>query len=475
MLFVSLTFLFLFLPLVLGLYYILKGRRTLQNVVLFLASLFFYAWGEPKFVVVMAASILCNWLLAVLIGISRAEQTKKLCLAAAVTINIGLLFVFKYLNFFVAQINRIEGVNIAAREIALPIGISFFTFQALSYVVDVYRGEKYQRNPFYVGLYISFFPQLIAGPIVRYNAIENQIVNRHESAEGFRSGTLRFVQGFAKKVLLANTMAVIADKAFDLTGNGLTVTFAWLGAIAYTLQIFFDFSGYSDMAIGLGRMFGFEFDENFNFPYISGSVTEFWRRWHISLSTWFRDYVYIPLGGSRTGSAARNYFNLFVVWLLTGIWHGANWTFLVWGILYFVFLLLEKATPFGTFIKKHAAVGHVYTLLVVTLLWVVFRADGISQATDYFKTMFGLAGAGFSSARTWVYVRENFVYLAAAAALSTDVSVRLGAGVKRLGEKSARAAAAAHAAGEICLTCLFAIAVVYIINGTYNPFIYFHF
>ncbi|MBQ3291151.1 MAG: MBOAT family protein [Mogibacterium sp.] len=469
MLFVSLTFLFLFLPMVLGLYYILKGHRNLQNIVLFLASLFFYAWGEPKFVVVLLISIICNWLLAALIDRSTSEPIRKTYLSVAVLINIGLLFVYKYLNFFVAQINHLGSLDIQIREIALPIGISFFTFQALSYVIDVFRGEKCQSNPFYVGLYISFFPQLIAGPIIRYNTIEDQILNRKESFDDFKYGTLRFVQGFSKKVLLANTMAVIADKAFSLTGGDLTVSFAWLGAIAYTLQIFFDFSGYSDMAIGLGKMFGFHFDENFNYPYISSSVTEFWRRWHISLSTWFRDYVYIPLGGNRTGSSARNYLNLFVVWLLTGIWHGANWTFIAWGLLYFVFLIIEKATQFGRFINDHKVIGHIYTLFVVIMLWVIFRADGIHQAATYIGTMLGIAGADIYSGMTWVYIKENLVYFIFAVALSTDLFARI------RNKREVRISVFADIAGEVCLAAVFAVSIVYIINGTYNPFIYFHF
>ena len=475
MLFVSLTFLFLFLPSVLGLYYVLKGHRNIQNAVLFLASLFFYAWGEPKFVLVMLASIVSNWMLAILIDKSKEKNRKRVYLSVAVFFNIGLLFVFKYLNFFVAQINKIEGINIIIRDIALPIGISFFTFQALSYVIDVFRGEKCQYNPFYVGLYISFFPQLIAGPIVRYNSIEEQIVNRKESLDAFKSGVIRFVQGFIKKILLANSMAVIADKAFSLTGADLTVSFAWLGAVAYTLQIYFDFSSYSDMAIGLGRMFGFNFEENFNYPYISKSVTEFWRRWHISLSTWFRDYVYIPLGGSRTGNTFHNYFNLLVVWILTGIWHGANWTFIVWGLMYYVFLIVEKATPYDLFLKKHKMIGHIYTMIVVVLLWVIFRADGIHQAITYIGTMLGAMNAVPYSNQTWVYIKENLVFLAAAIILSTDVFHRLAKKRMLNSKNKSGSLVVVNNAYEVCLAVLFAISIVYVINGTYNPFIYFHF
>ena len=476
MLFVSLTFLFLFLPIVFVAYYSLMRHRNMQNAVLFFASLFFYAWGEPKFVVVLVFSIASNWLIAVLIDGCKGETAKKkVYLSISLVLNIGLLFVFKYMFFFVTQINRFFGVGLSVNMIALPIGISFFTFQALSYVIDVYRGEKCQRNPLYVGLYIAFFPQLIAGPIVRYNSIANQIAKRKETIHGVKIGTIRFTQGFVKKVLLANTMAVIADKAFEMVGNDLTVSFAWLGAAAYTLQIFFDFSGYSDMAIGLGKMFGFDFEENFNYPYISSSVTESWRRWHISLSTWFRDYVYIPLGGSRTGSAARNYFNLFVVWLLTGIWHGANWTFIAWGLFYFVFQMLEKATPYGKVIDQHKILGHIYTMFVVNMLWVIFRADGIRQALQYISTMLGLTGAKLYTGQTWVYIKENIVFLVVAIALSTDAFDRLKKKIYQQSNDMELIQTATSIVCELCLALLFAVAIVYIINGTYNPFIYFHF
>ena len=475
MLFVSLIFLFLFLPITLGLYYIFKKHRNIQNMVLFLASLFFYAWGEPKFVIILIFSITFNWLFALFIHGSKVEAKRKFYLSLSIVLNIGLLFIFKYMDFFVTQINQFICVSISVKEITLPIGISFFTFQALSYVIDVYKGEHCQQNPLYVGLYIALFPQLIAGPIVRYNSIENQIISRKETIEDFKIGTIRFIQGFTKKVLLANTMAVIADRAFYVIGNGLTISFSWLGALAYTLEIFFDFSGYSDMAIGLGKMFGFHFEENFNYPYISSSVTEFWRRWHISLSTWFRDYVYIPLGGSRTGSTMRNYFNMFIVWLLTGIWHGANWTFIVWGMLYFVFQFIEKATPYGKYITKHKILGCIYTLFVVNMLWVIFRADGIHQATLYIRTMLGLTKADFYTGQTWVYIRENILYLIFAIILSTDIFVRIKKKINQRFDHIIILQIVTNIIYEVSLGFLFAVSIVYIINGTYNPFIYFHF
>lgn len=476
MLFVSLTFLFLFLPVTIVLYYALKRHRNVQNIILFFVSLFFYAWGEPGFIIILIFSIIFNWLIALLIAKSKIKNVRRILLILSVALNIGILFVFKYLNFFVEQINRIDGVSIVIKYISLPIGISFFTFQALSYVIDVYKGQKCQRNILYVGLYIAFFPQLIAGPIVRYNTIENQILNRVESFTSFKNGVNRFTRGFAKKVLLANTMAVIADKSFELNNiGGLTVSFAWLGAIAYMLQIFFDFSGYSDMAIGLGKMFGFEFEENFNYPYISCSVSEFWRRWHISLSTWFRDYVYIPLGGSKTGNSLHNYFNLLVVWLLTGIWHGANWTFIVWGLSYFVFLILEKATSYGKLIGKYKVVGHIYTLFVVCILWVVFRSDGMGHAMVYLKTMFGLNGANLSTSQTWVYLKENIVYFLFAILCSTDIFNKINNKLSSYTNNRGWKQTFLDLTREVCVIILFIVSIVYVINGTYNPFIYFHF
>ena len=348
MLFSSLEFLIAFLPIVLFGYFVLFRRwRPAQNVFLLLASLVFYAWGEPKFVFVLIGSILLNWLMGLLADKHRGRKAlARAWIALDVTGNLGLLFIFKYLMFTLNNVNSLFGTALPVPTIALPIGISFFTFQAMSYVIDVYRGDgQVQKNPLYVGLYIALFPQLIAGPIVRYQTVADEIRNRKETWADFAEGVQRFMVGFLKKVLLANTMAIIADGVFD-SKTPVCAAASALGLIAYTLQIYYDFGGYSDMGIGLGRMFGFHFLENFNYPYISTSITEFWRRWHISLGTWFRDYVYIPLGGSRV-KKPRLVFNLFVVWMLTGIWHGANWTFVTWGFLYFVLLTFEKLTGFA--------------------------------------------------------------------------------------------------------------------------------
>lgn len=472
MLFSSTTFLYLFLPAVLFFnFVILRKSRRLQNIFLLLASLFFYAWGEPKFVLVMMASIVINWGFGILVNRNRDnKRTAKTLISLDVAFNLAILFVFKYLTFAGHIISRAFGWDIHVPNLALPIGISFFTFQAMSYVIDVYRGRgEVQTNILYVGLYISFFPQLIAGPIVRYETIAAEIQNRRETAEDFFDGFARFVVGLSKKVLLANSFAFLADSAFSPAndGTGLSVAFCWLGAIAYTLQIFFDFSGYSDMAIGLGRMFGFHFLENFNYPYVSTSVSEFWRRWHISLGTWFRDYLYIPLGGSRV-SRGRNVFNLFVIWFLTGLWHGANFTFIAWGLMYFVLITVEKLTGFD---KKSGggwtAVKWIYTMFFVVLGWVLFRSDSILGALSYIKSMFGLNGNALSDGMFTGFFAQNAILLAVGVVLSTPL-------FKSIKERTAASEAAEYlrAAG---LIILFVLSVASLVSSSYNPFIYFNF
>lgn len=473
MLFSSTIFLFAFLPIVLVVYFLL--HKPYRNYFLLLASLIFYAWGEPKFVIVMITSIIANYIFGLVVDKYREDRRKaKTCLVFSIIVNLGLLFVFKYLNFAVSIIDNIFGEILPQTNIPLPIGISFFTFQAMSYVIDVYRRDvDVQKNPFYVGMYISFFPQLIAGPIVRYSTIEEQIKKRRVTLDGFSYGVKRFLMGFSKKVLLANTLAVVADEAFAITQAGeLSVSFAWLGAICYTFQIFFDFSGYSDMAIGLGHMFGFQFLENFNYPYISQSVSEFWRRWHISLGSWFRDYVYIPLGGSRV-KKSRLVFNLFVVWLLTGTWHGASWNFIAWGLLYFVLLTFEKLSGYPEkFESKTAKVLYrVFTLLCVVLGWVLFRAEGLGNAVNYGASMFGLAGNAAVDDLTIRYLSENWVYLLAAVLCSTPL-------FKYLKEKSQAKPLLGHTANGLTVVAylgLFLFAVSFLVMGAHNPFIYFNF
>ena len=412
MLFSTSIFIFAFLPCVLlGYYGLFRKSRKWQNIFLTVASLFFYAWGEPWFVLVMVGSILCNWAFALLLDTRREKA--RLIIALSLLVNLGIIFIFKYLTFTLENINGIIGGGIKIPIINLPIGISFFTFQAMSYVFDVNRGHgKAQRNPLDVALYISLFPQLIAGPIVRYETIAEQIHNRRETLDDFSAGVCRFIVGLAKKVLLANTLAVVADAAF--AADARSASFAWLGLLAYTFQIYYDFSGYSDMAIGLGRMFGFKFLENFDYPYISRSITEFWRRWHISLGTWFRDYLYFPLGGSRVKSKRRLVFNLFVVWLLTGIWHGANWTFILWGLMYFVLIALEKLTGLDKILTKNrvlSALGHCYTLFFVMMGWALFRAPSVSEASQYITHLFMGGGVYPTQSSDFGYVKQLFSLL----------------------------------------------------------------
>lgn len=464
MLFSSSEFLFLFLPCVLFIYYvILPKNRNLQNIFLTFVSLCFYAWGEPYFVLIMIASILFNWWFAILIDKVRENKVKsKNIIVAMLCVNLGIMFIFKYLMFTLENINSLFNMNIGIPSIALPIGLSFFTFQAISYVIDVYRGKgEVQRNPLNVALYIAFFPQLIAGPIVRYQTISDQIKNRKENFSDFSYGCTRFIIGLGKKIVLSNNMALIADVAFEQ--SELTVLMAWIGAIAYTLQIFFDFSGYSDMAIGLGKMFGFHFQENFDYPYISKSISEFWKRWHISLGTWFRDYVYFPLGGSRVDTKLKLVFNLFVVWFLTGIWHGSNWTFLVWGGMYFVLIVLEKITGFE---KRIGFLGHIYTMFFVVLGWVIFRSDSIVQSFDYILAMFGVGVTGVINDTALFNLTDYLGYWILSILFSFPVT-------KYVGEKfNYKKATFIY---PILIIALFLISISFIIKGSYDPFIYFNF
>ena len=463
MLFSSTEFLFLFLPVVMILYYIpFVKNRTYRNVVLLLASLFFYAWGEPVFVALMVASIFVNWLIG--LQMDHSEK-KKSWMVLSVVWNLALMFVFKYLTFVLSNMELLLHRDIVDLTIPLPLGISFFTFQILSYIFDLYYGKtKVQKKWYKFALYVSMFPQLVAGPIVRYDQIAYEIDHRQENLEDFSQGMTRFVYGLGKKVLLSNYMGVLADNMFYLSGEGsLSVGAAWIGAIGYTLQIYYDFSGYSDMAIGLGRMMGFHFLENFNYPYVSRSITEFWRRWHMSLSSWFKDYVYIPLGGSREG-AAKTYRNTFFVWLLTGIWHGANWTFIVWGLGYFVLLCIERL---GGWTKGIRYIGHIYTMAAVILLWVVFRADSLTLAVRYIGQMFGTGGALWDEAAAAAFSGSILVLLAAAV-LSTPVWKQL-ADRLRLSELTRKNVAAAAAVP------LFLLCIAKCMSSSYNPFIYFNF
>ena len=472
MLFSSVIFIFYFLPIVLGLYYALSFSRKLQNGLLLISSLFFYAFGESKYVLLMIASILGNYVLGILVDKYRKQG--KFILVLTCIFNLGILFVFKYLNFVIRNVNDLLGKDFNTYNIVLPIGISFFTFQALSYVVDVYRKDtKVQKNPLYLGLYISFFPQLIAGPIVRYTTIEDQILNRKENFTLFSNGVCRFISGMAKKVLLSNCMAIVVDRAFQLNDmySGLPISLAWLGSIAYTFQIYYDFSGYSDMAIGLGQMFGFKFLENFNFPYVSKSLSEFWRRWHISLGTWFKDYVYFPLGGSRVKNKDRIIINLLVVWFLTGVWHGAEWTFVIWGLLNFVFIALEKIISFED-LKIKPIFKHIYALFLINLGWVIFRSTDLVAAGNYISSMFGFKDLGFASDYTLMFLKENFVFFIAAIIFAIPVTKRANL---FLSEGKNKFVKTFNIAYPFVMMILFMICVCYLVKGTYNPFIYFNF
>ena len=457
MVFSSTVFLFLFLPLTLCIYYNpwLTGRRF-RNVLLLLASLFFYAWGEPVFVFLMVFSIV----VAFFVGRHLQGEKRQYWLGAGVAFHVGLLFVFKYLTFVMGQLGLLVG-SLEGFSIALPIGISFFTFQLLSYLFDVYYGKaKAQDNVLNLGLYVALFPQLIAGPIVRYDAIAAEITARKENLTDFSEGMMRFIYGLAKKVLIANYMGQLADTIFAMEGS-ISVGVAWLGALAYTLQIYYDFSGYSDMAIGLGRMFGFHFAENFNYPYIARSATEFWRRWHISLGSWFRDYVYIPLGGNRC-SQGRWVLNLFTVWALTGIWHGANYTFLVWGLFYFVLLMLEKFTHLPERLGRGA---HVYAMVAVMLGWVMFRSVSLEAGIHYIGMMFGIGSMGITDAYFWLYIRQTASVLIAGVIFSLPVVPWLKShGGKFIADWEPFAAMG-----------LFLLTLVVTVSASYNPFIYFNF
>ena len=464
MLFSSNVFLFVFLPLALIVYYPIL-RKTLhgRNVFLLIISLFFYAWGEPVYVLLMLFSLAVNYISGRIIG--GKTRYRKVALITGIAINIAVLFAFKYLDFSITIFDSIFQAEVPLVNLALPIGISFYTFQGVSYLIDVYRGDGTAQKSFLnVGLYISFFPQLIAGPIVRYSQIEYQLTHRIHSTDKFRRGVERFICGLAKKILLANNLALVADNAFLLLDKGeLSVLMSWLGCIAYTLQIYYDFSGYSDMAIGLGLMFGFEIPENFNYPYIAGTIAEFWRRWHMTLQGWFRDYVYIPLGGNRV-RAGRHIFNLFLVWFLTGLWHGANWTFIVWGLMYFVLLVLEKWLHTEKWPK---VIGHIYTLLFVMLGWMIFRAKSLSDGVQYIGSMFSLTGNKAVDYNALLYLKEYAYFFIFGLLVSFPIIKAIG---KRFSDKQWW-----YYTKTVFLFAVLVVSVSYMVTGSYNPFIYFNF
>ena len=464
MLFSSLTFLFGFLPILLILYFILKKRKY-KNIVLLIFSLIFYAWGEPKYIFLMLLTILIVYIFGILIDKFDKENKKIL---KKISLVLGSLIFFKYSNFLIENVNLAFKAKIKPLNIVMPIGISFYTFQILSYIIDLYNKKiKLQKNYFSLALYVSLFPQLIAGPIVRYETVEEEIDNRKETKEDVISGTKRFIIGLSKKVIIANQMALLADLIFNKHNGAYGTTIIWLGTLAYTLQIYFDFSGYSDMAIGLGRIFGFHFLENFDYPYISKSVTEFWRRWHISLSTWFRDYVYIPLGGNRVNKF-KWIRNIILVWLLTGLWHGAAWNFIIWGIYYGLLLLFEKLF-FDRILKKlPTIINWLYTFIIVMIGWMIFRSNSLNELLLFIKTMFvykqtdwlTILADNLSTFNALMFVLPAFI-------LSFPI-------LKKIKEKYSGKTIYIILT-NILLLMLFIMCIVYLTSSSYNPFIYFRF
>ncbi len=475
MIFSSNIFLFLFLPITLLGYFTIKEKY--KNAFLLIMSLIFYAWGEPKFVFIMISSIVFNYLSALFIDkYKNKKKIKKSILIFSVIGNLSLLFVYKYLDFAISNIDRF-GFTIPLQKLALPIGISFFTFQAMSYVIDVYRGDvEVQKKLHKVGLFIALFPQLIAGPIVRYKDIAKEIDERKVNFDLFSKGVRRFIIGLSKKVLFANNMALLADKAFGVPSGEASVLFVWLGIFAYAFQIYFDFSGYSDMAIGLGKMFGFNFLENFNYPYMAKSVSEFWRRWHMSLGQWFRDYVYFPLVGSRVEKKSRLIFNLFAVWALTGVWHGASWNFILWGLMYFVLITFEKLTGWPKKFKSKTLkfIYRIFTLLSVLVGWVLFRAPNLNAAISYLMSMVGLKGNVFMGSDIAFYFREYLILLIFVVLFSTNIIKNMINKLKSDKNKKVRVNLITFIE-TLVLLFSFIWSISYIILGSYNPFIYFNF
>ena len=468
MLFSSMTFVFMFLPIVCATY--LLARKELQNYILLIASILFYAWGEPRYLAIMILTILVNYIGANYISRSHNAMHRKLLLIATIVVDLSFLFYFKYFNFVMDNINQLFHTHINFIDVVMPIGISFYTFQALSYVVDVYRNEvKAQRDIYKLALYITLFPQLVAGPIVKYHDVDEQISDRTVTFDKVAYGVKRFIVGLAKKMLIANTLGAVADKIFTQPVENFDALTAWIGAIAYTLQLYYDFSGYSDMAIGLGSVFGFKFLENFNYPYISKSITEFWRRWHISLSTWFKEYLYIPLGGNRV-SKRRNLFNLFVVFLATGVWHGASWNFIFWGLWHGAFIIFEKITGWH---KKEGGLKiniaqHIYTMFAFVIGWVMFRADNMAYAWDYLKNMFGLISEHKITYKLPYYI-DNIEIITFAVAILCAMPIFRGMLEVKYERKVLRTII------NIWLIVLFVLSASSIAASTYNPFIYFRF
>ena len=473
MIFSSLVFLFMFLPITLGIYYLVGNR--FKNYVLLITSLIFYAWGEPIYVFLMIISIIFNYIFGIGVSTKNRKSVRKIWLIIAIIFNIGLLFIFKYTGFILYNVDKVIKIGITIPNIALPLGISFFTFQSVSYVIDVYREDvPVQKKLTNIALYISLFPQLVAGPIVRYQTVNEQISSRNHSIKKFGTGVNRFIVGLAKKVLISNPLGFMADQIFGTTLLSLSTTTAWLGIIAYGLQVYFDFSGYSDMAIGLGKMFGFDFLENFNYPYISQSASEFWRRWHISLGSWFKDYVYIPLGGSRNG-ILRTYLNLFAVWFLTGFWHGASWTFIAWGLYYGIIISIEKSFLENILNNILKPIRHIYLLTIVAIGWVFFRSESFSYAFNYIKSMFGMPQSGIIYSETSLgYINDYGYLIIISIILATPMFKKI---IKHIRSKNINILenGIIYFVEGSCICAILLVITLQLVNSTYNPFLYFRF
>lgn len=468
MVFSSILFLFYFLPLVLTIYYL--SPRKYRNLILFLSSLFFYSWGEPKYIWIMLFSTVLDYTCGKFVDFykSKGETVKsKIWLIVSIVINLGILGFFKYSDFLISNINNIFNVNIPLLNLVLPIGISFYTFQTMSYTIDVYRGDtKVQNNIISFGTYVTLFPQLIAGPIVRYQTVAEEIDNRIENYDLFSEGVSRFILGLGKKVLLANNIGIFWENVRGLSASNITILSAWLGIIAFAFQIYFDFSGYSDMAIGLGKMFGFNFLENFNYPYISQSITEFWRRWHISLGTWFKEYLYIPLGGNRKGKL-NNIRNILLVWILTGIWHGASWNFALWGLYFGIILILEKIFMLKLLEKAPKLIRRIYTILLVLVSWAIFAFDSLNEGLQYIKILFGAGNFKIYNNSSIYYLYTNIILLIILIIASTDIPKRIW---RRIRGKSK-----SWILENIYLLLVFLLSIAYLVDQSYNPFLYFRF
>ena len=471
MVFSSVLFLFRFLPIFMICYFVAPQR--MKNFILLLGSLFFYAWGEPVYVLLMLFSTVSDYIHGRLIDRYRGKRAAKGFLGSSILINLLVLGFFKYADFLIGTINGLAGTAIPLFDLPLPIGISFYTFQTMSYSIDVYTGRaKVQKNLLDFGVFVSMFPQLIAGPIVNYHQIQDNLHNRPVDIFAISYGLKRFVIGLAKKVLLANNIGALWTEISAMEYGNMSVLTAWLGILAFALQIYFDFSGYSDMAIGLGACLGFRFPENFNYPYISTSITEFWRRWHMTLGTWFREYVYIPLGGNRKG-IVRQMINILIVWMLTGIWHGAGWNFLFWGLWFAVFLILEKLFLGKVFSHIPKFFGGIYTAFVVLVGWVFFTVENTASIKGYLGAMFGLNSAGIWDRQVLYYGKENLVLLVIAVLACLPAAVRL---VKRLEESKTGPAMAVYRIGEKLIPAiLLLLSIAYIVEASYNPFLYFRF